>query len=138
MSTKFYNNIEEQVKFAILKDGTLKTVQEARNNLKNIIRHALDELNTLMEVNESIDKMIASGEFLQSSNYEDLCTESVKHYHEIHNLAVIKNFTLLTGLLECPDLELVRLADNLIYLIHLHEDDIKARQSMTFSRFFVK
>ena len=53
MSTKFYNNIEEQVKFAIVKDGTLKTVQEARTNLKSIIRHAVDELNTLMKLNNN-------------------------------------------------------------------------------------
>lgn len=138
MSAKFYENIQEQVKFANFKDGSLKTVKEARVNLTKIISHAISELNILMSLNIKIDKMIASGEFLKSETYEDLCHESTRHYHEIHTLTVVKNFNLLIDLLECPDTALAKSADELIYLMHLHEDDIKARQSMAFGRLFGK
>ena len=51
MSTKFFNNIEEQIQFANISNGSLKTVAEARGNLKKIIGLAVTELNTLMILN---------------------------------------------------------------------------------------
>ena len=138
MSTKFFNNIEEQIEFANLSNSSLKTVAEARGNLKKIIGVAVAELNTLMLLNEKIDTMISSGHFLNSSEYEDLCLESQKYFHDIHSMLVVKQFNILFDLLSCPDAELASLADELIYLMHIHEDDIKARQNMKFGRLFGK
>lgn len=138
MSTKFFNNIEEQIQFANISNGSLKTVAEARGNLKKIIGLAVTELNTLMILNEKIDKMISSGHFLDSSEYEELCNESQKYFHDIHNMQVVQDFNILIDLLSCPDTELAGLADELIYLMHIHEDAIKARQNMRFGRLFGK
>lgn len=80
MSTKFYNDIEEQVKFANFKDGSLKTVKEARSNLKKQIGTAVAELNILITLNEKIDSMIPSGEFLKNDEYVELCHESQKYF----------------------------------------------------------
>lgn len=53
-------------------------------------------------------------------------------------MVIVKNFHSLINLLDNAEAELAKLADELIYMMHLHEDEIKARQNMRFGRLFGK
>jgi hypothetical protein len=53
-------------------------------------------------------------------------------------MPIVRQFESLIELIDCSDEELAELADKFIYLIYIHEEDIKARQSMAFSWLYSK
>ncbi|MCX8515141.1 MAG: hypothetical protein ORN24_06190 [Burkholderiales bacterium] len=138
MSDAFYEDMDLLVKFANLTNNKAKIVKESREYLKETITLVVKELNKLIRLNKEIDSMISNAQFLKSIEYNQMCTQSYKLFQEIHSMPIVRQFESLIELIDCSDEELAELADKFIYLIYIHEEDIKARQSMAFSWLYSK
>lgn len=138
MSTKFFNDLETLVKIAEIDNSSSKLVSEAKNYLKKIISLAIKDIEQLIAINNNIDNLITHGEFLINEDYPRMCHDSNKLFSEIYDMMVVKKFNLLLCLLDSSDEELSTIVDEFLYLIYIRENDIKARQNMSFGWIYSK